>query len=306
MLVQALYNVVDSIFVGQFNSDALEAVSLAFPMQNLMISFAVGIGVGTNSLVARHLGEKRPDRASEVANTGIFLNLIGYAAFAVLAIFIITPFFGMQTSIPEVAEYGKDYLSVIMFFGFGIFLEITGERLLQSTGMTKLSMISQATGAVINIILDPILIFGYLGAPQMGARGAAIATVTGQIIAGSVLFDFLRGADNHDIGNSLLQNLFGGVKCALVHRFRKNDCFLVGFCLCLDFINKTHNRYLLLSRCPCSSDDPVYDHLKAVYTVVQHTQPLLYRVPTSDKSLFIQSRGALSVRCGRENLLRRT
>ena len=206
MLVQALYNVVDSIFVGQFNSDALEAVSLAFPMQNLMISFAVGIGVGTNSLVARHLGEKRPDRASEVANTGIFLNLIGYAAFAVLAIFIITPFFGMQTSIPEVAEYGKDYLSVIMFFGFGIFLEITGERLLQSTGMTKLSMISQATGAVINIILDPILIFGYLGAPQMGARGAAIATVTGQLIAGIVAI-ILNIVFNKDIKLSIARVL---------------------------------------------------------------------------------------------------
>ena len=186
MLVQALYNVVDSIFVGQFNSDALEAVSLAFPMQNLMISFAVGIGVGTNSLVARHLGEKRGDRASDVANTGILLNLIGYAAFAVLAIFIIKPFFGMQTGIPEVARYGEEYLSVVMFFGIGIFIEITGERLLQSTGMTKLSMISQATGAVINIILDPILIFGYLGAPQMGAKGAAIATVTGQIVAAIV------------------------------------------------------------------------------------------------------------------------
>lgn len=204
MLVQALYNVVDSIFVGQFNSDALEAVSLAFPIQNLMISFAVGIGVGTNSLVARHLGEKRSDRASDVANTGIFLNIIGYAAFAVLAIFIITPFFNMQTSIPEVAKYGKDYLSIVMFFGFGIFLEITGERLLQSTGLTKLSMISQATGAVINIILDPILIFGYLGAPQMGAMGAAIATVIGQIVAGIVAI-ILNVAFNKDIRLSIVR-----------------------------------------------------------------------------------------------------
>lgn len=198
MLVQALYNVVDSIFVGQFNSNALEAVSLAFPIQNLMISFAVGIGVGTNSLVARHLGEKRNDRASDVANTGIFLNLIGYAAFAILAIFIIEPFFSMQTGIPEVAQYGKDYLSIVMFFGFGIFLEITGERLLQSTGMTKLSMISQITGAVINIILDPILIFGYGTAPQMGAMGAAVATVIGQIAAGIVAL-ILNVVFNKDI-----------------------------------------------------------------------------------------------------------
>ena len=204
MLVQALYNVVDSIFVGQFNPDALEAVSLAFPMQNLMISFAVGIGVGTNSLVARHLGEKRGDRASDVANTGIFLNILGYIAFAILAIFVITPFFNMQTSIPEVAEYGKDYLSVVMFFGIGIFIEITGERLLQATGMTKLSMISQATGAVINLILDPILIFGYLGAPQMGAKGAAIATVTGQIAAAIVAI-ILNVAFNKDIRLSILK-----------------------------------------------------------------------------------------------------
>ena len=186
MLVQALYNVVDSIFVGQFNTHALEAVSLAFPIQNLMISLAVGFGVGTNALVARHLGEKRPDRASDVAGAGIFLSVVGYAAFAIIAIFIIKPFFAMQTSIPEVAVYGEEYLSVAMFLGIGIFIEIIGERLLQSTGHTKLSMISQATGAGINIVLDPIFIFGHFGLPAMGARGAAIATVIGQIAAGII------------------------------------------------------------------------------------------------------------------------
>lgn len=186
MLVQALYNVVDSIFVGQFNTHALEAVSLAFPIQNLMISLAVGFGVGTNALVARHLGEKRGDRASDVANAGIFLSVVGYAAFAILAIFIIRPFFNMQTGIPEVAAYGEEYLSVTMFLGIGIFIEIIGERLLQSTGHTKLSMISQATGAGINIVLDPIFIFGHFGMPAMGARGAAIATVIGQIAAGII------------------------------------------------------------------------------------------------------------------------
>ncbi len=198
MMVQALYNVVDSIFVGQYNTHALEAVSLAFPIQNLMISLAVGLGVGTNALVARHLGERRRDRAGDVASAGIGLSVIGYAAFAVLAIFIIKPFFSMQTGIPEVAKYGEEYLSVAMFLGIGIFIEIIGERLLQSTGHTKLSMISQATGAGINIILDPIFIFGYFGMPAMGARGAAIATVIGQIAAG-VLSIILNVKFNKDI-----------------------------------------------------------------------------------------------------------
>ena len=198
MMVQALYNVVDSIFVGQYNTHALEAVSLAFPIQNLMISLAVGLGVGTNALVARHLGERRRDRAGDVASAGIGLSIIGYAAFAVLAIFIIKPFFSMQTGIPEVAKYGEEYLSVAMFLGIGIFIEIIGERLLQSTGHTKLSMISQATGAGINIILDPIFIFGYFGMPAMGARGAAIATVIGQIAAG-VLSIILNVKFNKDI-----------------------------------------------------------------------------------------------------------
>ena len=198
MMVQALYNVVDSIFVGQYNTHALEAVSRAFPIQNLMISLAVGLGVGTNALVARHLGERRRDRAGDVASAGIGLSIIGYAAFAVLAIFIIKPFFSMQTGIPEVAKYGEEYLSVAMFLGIGIFIEIIGERLLQSTGHTKLSMISQATGAGINIILDPIFIFGYFGMPAMGARGAAIATVIGQIAAG-VLSIILNVKFNKDI-----------------------------------------------------------------------------------------------------------
>ncbi len=198
MMVQALYNVVDSIFVGQFNTHALEAVSLAFPVQNLMISLAVGLGVGTNALVARHLGEKRRDRAGDVASAGIGLSIVGYIAFAIIAIFIIKPFFSMQTGIPEVAAYGQEYLSVAMFFGIGIFLEVMGERLLQSTGHTKLSMISQATGAGINIILDPIFIFGHFGLPAMGAQGAAIATVIGQIVAG-VLAIILNVKFNKDI-----------------------------------------------------------------------------------------------------------
>lgn len=204
MIVQALYNVVDSIFVGQYNAEALEAVSLAFPIQNLMIAVAVGIGVGTNALVARFLGERRNDRASNAANSGIAIAAVGYAIFAVLAIFVIKPFFHMQTGLQSVAAYGNKYLSVIMFFGMGIFIEIIAERLLQSTGKSKLSMISQATGAVVNIILDPIFIFGYFGVPEMGARGAAIATVIGQIIA-AIIAIILNLTHNKEIRLKIAQ-----------------------------------------------------------------------------------------------------
>ena len=204
MIVQALYNVVDSIFVGQYNAEALEAVSLAFPIQNLMIAVAVGIGVGTNALVARFLGERRNDMASNAANAGIAIAAVGYAIFAVLAIFVIKPFFHMQTGLQSVAAYGNEYLSVIMFFGMGIFIEIIAERLLQSTGKSKLSMISQATGAVVNIILDPIFIFGYFGVPEMGARGAAIATVIGQIIA-AIIAVILNLTHNKEIRLKIAQ-----------------------------------------------------------------------------------------------------
>lgn len=204
MVVQALYNVVDSVFVGQYNAHALEAVSLAFPIQNLMIAVAVGIGVGTNALVARFLGARKNDRASNAANAGIALSVIGYAIFAILGIFVIKPFFHMQTGLEEVASYGNEYLSVIMFFGMGIFIEVIAERLLQSTGKSRLSMISQATGAVINIILDPIFIFGYFGLPEMGARGAAIATVIGQIIAAAIAI-ILNITSNKEIKLSIPQ-----------------------------------------------------------------------------------------------------
>ncbi|MDE1549897.1 MATE family efflux transporter [Jeotgalibaca caeni] len=183
MLVQSLYNVVDSIFVAQIGENALSGVSLAFPIQNLMISLAVGSGVGINALVSRRLGEKKNELANQTADNGIFLNVLHYFVFLIFGLFFVPAFFEGQTTDSEIIAYGTDYLEIITIFGFGKYMQITFERLLQSTGRTFYSMISQTTGAVINIILDPILIFGFLGFPAMGTRGAAIATVVGQSLA---------------------------------------------------------------------------------------------------------------------------
>lgn len=183
MLMQALYNIVDSAFVGMYSTHALEAVSIAFPIQNLMIAFATGTGVGINALLSRHLGEKKFEAADTTANTGLFLTICSYIFFAILGLTIVRPFFSMQSDIAEVVNYGEEYLTVILLCGFGIFGEITNERLLQATGRTVYSMITQGTGAVLNIILDPIMIFGYCGMPALGVKGAAIATVIGQCVA---------------------------------------------------------------------------------------------------------------------------
>lgn len=183
MLMQALYNIVDSAFVGMYSTHALEAVSIAFPIQNLMIAFATGTGVGINALLSRHLGEKKFEAADTTANTGLFLAICSYIFFAILGLTIVRPFFSMQSDIAEVVNYGEEYLTVILLCGFGIFGEITNERLLQATGRTVYSMITQGTGAVLNIILDPIMIFGYCGMPALGVKGAAIATVIGQCVA---------------------------------------------------------------------------------------------------------------------------
>ena len=183
MLMQALYNIVDSAFVGMYSTHALEAVSIAFPIQNLMIAFATGTGVGINALLSRHLGEKKFEAADATANTGLFLAICSYIFFAILGLTIVRPFFSMQSDIAEVVNYGEEYLTVILLCGFGIFGEITNERLLQATGRTVYSMITQGTGAVLNIILDPIMIFGYCGMPALGVKGAAIATVIGQCVA---------------------------------------------------------------------------------------------------------------------------
>ena len=190
MLVQALYNVVDSIFVAQIGEKALTAVSLAFPVQNLMIALAVGTGVGINALVSRRLGEKNYEAANSTADNGIFLNAMHFLLFLALGLFFIPLYFSFQTKDAEIIAYGIDYLQVISVFSFGIFMQVSMERLLQSTGRTMYTMTTQATGAILNIILDPIFIFGWFGVPAMGTRGAAIATVIGQIAAASLAFFF--------------------------------------------------------------------------------------------------------------------
>ncbi len=183
MIVQALYNVVDSFFVARISESALSALSLAFPIQNLMMSVALGIGVGINALTSRALGAKDRDRAERIAMQGILLALLGYGVFLLVGLFVVPFFMSRQTDIREIVDYGTQYLTICCCCGVGIFLQIANERILQSTGRTVCTMITQSTGALINIILDPILIFGLLGFPALGVRGAAIATVTGQCCA---------------------------------------------------------------------------------------------------------------------------
>ena len=183
MLVQALYNVVDSAFVSQINENALTALTLAFPLQNLMIAVGSGTGVGVNALLSRSLGEKRFDRSDKAANTGLFLTFLCYISFLLVGLFGAEGFIASQTDNPEILEYGITYLRICCCLSFGLFFQMTFERLLQSTGQTLYSMISQGTGAIINIIFDPIMIFGLLGFPKMGVAGAAYATVLGQVAA---------------------------------------------------------------------------------------------------------------------------
>lgn len=184
MLVQALYNVVDSIFVASLSEDALTAVSLAFPWQNLMIAVGVGTGVGVNAWLSRCLGEKDQRSANSTAENGIFLAMTSYLVFAVTGMLISRPFFTLQTSSAVIAEEGFQYMWIVSVFGIGLFLQTMNEKILASTGRTNLTMVSQLAGAVINIVLDPIMIFGLFGFPALGVAGAAIATVTGQIIGG--------------------------------------------------------------------------------------------------------------------------
>ena len=183
MLVQALYNVVDSVFVAQINEEALTAVSLAFPVQNLMIAIAAGTGVGINALLSRNLGEKNLEGANAAAKNGIFLGMISYIVMAVIGLAGSHFFFTVQTKDPVIVRYGTQYMLIITVVSVGIFMQITFERLLQSTGKTIYNMITQGTGAIINIVLDPILIFGLLGLPRMEVAGAALATVIGQLVA---------------------------------------------------------------------------------------------------------------------------
>ena len=186
MLVQALYNIVDSIFVAMIEEDALTAVSLAFPIQNLMIAFAMGTAVGMNALVSRHLGEKNFDRANRVAVNGIWLALFTAIAFCVGISLTTDRFFHLLTKDAQIIAYGTTYLHIIGWLCFGVFFQVVFEKLLQATGKTFYSMITQIVGAVINVILDPMLIFGIGPFPKMGVAGAAIATIFGQTV-GTIL-----------------------------------------------------------------------------------------------------------------------
>lgn len=186
MLVQALYNIVDSIFVAMISENALTAVSMAFPIQNLMIAVGVGTAVGMNALLARSLGEKDYEKVNKVAENGLFLGILSYLIFLVIGLFFAEAFFRSQTDIEEIIIYGTQYLSVCCCWSLGVFIQVMFERMLQATGKTVYSMITQGIGAIVNIILDPILIFGLLGLPKMGITGAAVATVIGQIVAAAV------------------------------------------------------------------------------------------------------------------------
>jgi putative MATE family efflux protein len=183
MLVQSLYNIVDSIFVARLSEDALTAVSLAFPMQMLILSFSLGASVGANSLIARRLGEGRLQEASAAANNGFFLALVNYILFLLGGLLIARPFISLFSEDAAMVEMGTQYLSIVMIFSFGMHIAGMGEKVLQATGNMIIPMITQLIGAILNIILDPIMIFGLLGFPALGIAGAAIATVTGQIAA---------------------------------------------------------------------------------------------------------------------------
>lgn len=194
MMVQALYNIVDSIFVAKLSENALTAVSLAFPLQTLLIAVATGTGVGMNALLSKSLGEKDFKKANKTATNAAFIYAVSYIIFLILGFTVVKPFYRSQvgSADAEIMTMGVDYLSTVMIFSFGIFTQVFFERLLTSTGRTIFSMTSQLSGAVTNIILDPILIFGMFGAPKMGVTGAAVATVIGQCVAGLV-----AGTCNH-------------------------------------------------------------------------------------------------------------
>ena len=199
MLVQALYNVVDSVFVSRISENALNAVSLAFPLQNLMIAVGAGTAVGINALLSRSLGEKKQEMADRAAGTGIFLSLCSAVAFALIGVFLSRAFFMSQAkSVPEIVEMGTTYTRICLVLSVGLFCQFCFERLLQSTGRTVLAMVTQMVGAVTNIVLDPVFIFGLFGLPRLGVAGAAVATVLGQFI-GALLAVILNLKYNPEI-----------------------------------------------------------------------------------------------------------
>lgn len=217
MLVQAFYNVVDSIFVSQLSENALNAVSLAFPLQNLMIAVGGGTAMGMNALLARSLGAKKQNDADRAANTGVFLALMSFVAFAVVGALGARTFFEVQTDVEEIVNYGTDYALICLCCSIGIFMQFCCERLLQATGRTSLAMWTQLIGAVINIILDPILIFGMFGMPRMEVAGAAVATVVGQIVA-AVIGIILNVRHNPEIHLSLKKIRWHGPTVRQIYR----------------------------------------------------------------------------------------
>ena len=199
MLVQALYNIVDSIYVSQISTEAVTCLSLAFPIQNLQIGFATGIAVGMNSLLSKSLGEGNRERANRAAGNGIFLMLVAVALFMLFGAFGARSFYAMQTDVEDVVNGGTAYTSICCLLTLGIFVEVMGERLLQASGRTIYTLFTQGTGAILNILLDPLFIFGFepLGIPAMGIAGAAVATVIGQWVAAimAVIFNMTRNPD---------------------------------------------------------------------------------------------------------------
>ena len=211
MLVQALYNVVDSIYISRFSEDAVTALGLAFPVQNVQIGFATGIGVGVNSLLSKSLGEGNQERADRVAGNGIFLALCATGLFILFGIFGVRPYYEVQSDVASILEGGIAYTTICSVFTLGIFFEILFERMLQATGRTMFTMITQGVGAIINIVLDPVFIFGveWLGIPSMGAAGAAIATVIGQWAAAglALIFNLKCNPDVHLSAKYILPRL---------------------------------------------------------------------------------------------------
>lgn len=204
MLVQAMYNIIDSIFVAKISEDALTAVSLAFPIQTLLIAFGTGMGVGVNSLLSKSLGEKKYEIVNKTAANGIFLALVNFIIFVVVGLVAVKPFYLSQvkTTDSDIYTMGISYLSIVCICSLGIYMQFIFERLLQSTGLTVYSMISQMVGAITNIILDPILIFGLFGMPKLGVTGAAIATVIGQF-AGAAVGLYFNVTKNKEIHLSI-------------------------------------------------------------------------------------------------------
>ena len=203
MLIQALYNIVDSIFISRVCEEAFTAVSLVFPIQTLVVAIVGGTGIGVGTVLSHALGEKKFDKVNSVATTGIYLSFFYFLFFVLIGIFVTKPFFIAQTDDAKIIKYGIDYMQIIMIASLGVCTQFIFERLLISTGKSFYSMITQSTGAIINIILDPIFIFGINVkgvqiVPRLEAKGAAIATVTGQFIAGFLAI-ILNIKKNHEI-----------------------------------------------------------------------------------------------------------